>query len=136
MCAVHDPAVHYYALCSRARAHVYMFGGINFGNLVKNSPIRQIKILAKVSGYTVFTKHLDHYSELIVSGMKLEMTIYTYRKTGGGDELEWLVQEMDEGIINVIASFPGIPCFIVLIYNHNNTLVSSKHRKGMGSFIT
>ena len=31
----------------------HMFGGINFGNLVKNSPIRQIKILAKVSGYTV-----------------------------------------------------------------------------------
>ena len=36
----------------RARASV--FGGINFGDLVKNSPIRQIKIPAKVSGYTVF----------------------------------------------------------------------------------
>ena len=34
-----------------ALAHV--FGGINFGDLVKNSPIRQIKIPAKVSGYTV-----------------------------------------------------------------------------------
>ena len=34
-----------------ALAHV--FGEINFGNLVKNSPIRQIKILTKVSGYTV-----------------------------------------------------------------------------------
>ena len=31
-----------------ARAH-----GINFGNLVKNSPNRQIKIPTKVSGYTV-----------------------------------------------------------------------------------
>ena len=30
-----------------------MFGGINFGDLVKNSPIHQIKIHAKVSGYTV-----------------------------------------------------------------------------------
>ena len=30
-----------------------MFDGINFGDLVKNSPIRQIKIPAKVSGYTV-----------------------------------------------------------------------------------
>ena len=36
-----------------ARARV--FGGINFGDLVKNSPIRQIKIPAKVSGYTVYT---------------------------------------------------------------------------------
>ena len=31
-----------------------MFGGINFGDLVKNLPIRQIKIPAKVSGYTVY----------------------------------------------------------------------------------
>ena len=30
-----------------------MFGGINFGDLVKHSPICQIKISAKVSGYTV-----------------------------------------------------------------------------------
>ena len=30
-----------------------MFDGINFGDLVKNSPIRQIKILTKVSDYTV-----------------------------------------------------------------------------------
>ena len=37
-------------MCARAR----MFGGINFGDLVKNSPIRQIKIPAKVSGYTVY----------------------------------------------------------------------------------
>jgi len=36
---------------TRARARV--FGGINFGDLVKNSPIRQIKIPAKVSGYMV-----------------------------------------------------------------------------------
>ena len=36
-----------------ARARV--FGGINFGDLVKNLPIRQIKIPAKVSGYTVYT---------------------------------------------------------------------------------
>ena len=31
-----------------------MFGGIKFGDLVKNSPIRQIKIPAKVSSYTVY----------------------------------------------------------------------------------
>ena len=30
-----------------------MFGGINFGDLVQNSPICQIKISAKVSPYTV-----------------------------------------------------------------------------------
>ena len=35
------------------RAQARVFGGINFGDLVKNSPIRQIKIPAKVSGYTV-----------------------------------------------------------------------------------
>ena len=33
-------------------------GGINFGDLVKNSPIRQIKIPAKVSGYTVCSENL------------------------------------------------------------------------------
>ena len=50
MCAAHDPIVHYYA-------HDHMFGGINFGDLVKkNSPIcRQIKIPTKVSGYMVLT---------------------------------------------------------------------------------
>ena len=42
MCATRDPI-----------AQARMFGGINFGNLVKNSPIRQIKITEKVSGYTV-----------------------------------------------------------------------------------
>ena len=29
---------------------------------------------------------------------EIRMTIYTNRKTGGGDELEWLVQEMDKAI--------------------------------------
>ena len=50
-----------------------MFGGINFSDLVRNSPIRQIKIPAKVSGYMVVillrtsdlakhtdTAHADH----------------------------------------------------------------------------
>ena len=37
----------------RARARARVFGGINFGDLVKNLPIRQIKIPAKVSGYMV-----------------------------------------------------------------------------------
>ena len=49
---------------TRARARV--FGRINFGDLVKNSPIRQIKIPAKVSGYTVHTHthtHTHTYSE-------------------------------------------------------------------------
>ena len=46
--------------CARAR----VFGGINFGDLVKNSPIRQIKIPAKVSGYAVvvYTTEEDHRS--------------------------------------------------------------------------
>ena len=46
MCAARDPVAHCY-VCDR------VFGGINFGNLVKNAPIRQIKIPAKVSGNTV-----------------------------------------------------------------------------------
>ena len=51
MCTARDPVAHYYACDYVRRARV--FGGINFGDLVKNSPIRQIKIPAKVSGYTV-----------------------------------------------------------------------------------
>ena len=42
---------------TRVRARV--FGGINFGDLVKNSPICQIKIPAKVSGYTVGAKTIN-----------------------------------------------------------------------------
>ena len=47
---------------SGARGHNYacracVFGRINFGDLVQNSPIRQIKIPAKVSGYTVPLKY-------------------------------------------------------------------------------
>ena len=46
MCAAHDPVEHYYPhdyvhRASRARAHV--FSGINFGDLVKNSPIHLLK---------------------------------------------------------------------------------------------
>ena len=54
MCAARDPVALYYAH-DYAHARARMFGGINFGDLVKNSPIRQIKIPAKVSGYTVYT---------------------------------------------------------------------------------
>ena len=42
---------------TRVRARV--FGGINFGDLVKNLPIRQIKIPAKVSGYMVYVYSSD-----------------------------------------------------------------------------
>ena len=44
-----------------------MFGRINFGDLVNNWPICQIKIPAKVSGYTVYTPRLGllHTSLLI-----------------------------------------------------------------------
>jgi len=52
VCTARDPVAHYYARDYVRRACV--FGGINFGDLVKNSPIRQIKIPAKVSGYTVY----------------------------------------------------------------------------------
>ena len=48
MCAARDPV----GTIMRLRARV--FGRINFGELVKNSPIRQIKIPTKVSGYTVY----------------------------------------------------------------------------------
>ena len=43
VCAACDPVAHY---CARA----CVFGGINFGDLVQNLPIRQIKIPAKDSG--------------------------------------------------------------------------------------
>ena len=39
-----------YPHCALLRARARVFGGINFGDLVKNSPIRQIKVPAKVSG--------------------------------------------------------------------------------------
>ena len=51
MRAARDPIVHYYV--RNYAHHTHMFGGINFGNLVKNSPIHQIKIPTKVSVYTV-----------------------------------------------------------------------------------
>ena len=38
-------------IMARLRVCARMFGGINFGDLIKDSPIRQIKIPAKVSGY-------------------------------------------------------------------------------------
>ena len=51
------------APCARAR----VFGGINFGDLVKNSPIRQIKIPTKVSGYTVYiVKCFDFREEIFI----------------------------------------------------------------------
>ena len=49
MCAARDHVAHYYAHVTLARVS-RVFSGINFGNLLK---IRQIKIPAKVSGYTV-----------------------------------------------------------------------------------
>ena len=53
VCTARDPIAHYYAHVIR------VFGEINFGDLVKNSPIHQIKIPAKVSGYTVWS-HMRH----------------------------------------------------------------------------
>ena len=41
MCATRDPVAHYYVSDYVRRTR--MFGGINFGGLVKNSPIHQIK---------------------------------------------------------------------------------------------
>ena len=59
MCAARDLVVHYYVR-DYAR-HTHMFGGINFGDLVKNLPIRQIKIPAKVLairyGWTCWLVH-------------------------------------------------------------------------------
>jgi len=49
---VRDPVVHYYVNDYVCHAHV--FGRINFDDLVKNLPIRWIKIPAKLSGYTVY----------------------------------------------------------------------------------
>ena len=57
MRAARDPIAHYYAAITR-RARACVFGGINFGDLLKNSPIRQIKIPAKVSGCTVCSSEM------------------------------------------------------------------------------
>ena len=51
-----------------------VFGGIDFGDLVKNSPIRQIKIPAKVSSYTVSffeTLHLLPNTYLLVGNLSM-----------------------------------------------------------------
>ena len=58
---------------TRARARV--FGGINFGDLVKNSPIRQIKIPAKVSGYAVWT-----YSRKSLIQTHWDRRVFRYKK--------------------------------------------------------
>ena len=72
-----------------ARARV--FGGINFGDLVKNSPIRQIKIPAKVSGYTVYTVqytgvpyiHSTVYRRTLYTQYSIQAyLIYTVQYTG------------------------------------------------------
>ena len=42
------------AIMHHTRARARVFGGINFGDLLQNSSICQIKIPAKVSGYAVF----------------------------------------------------------------------------------
>ena len=53
MCTARDPVAHYYV--HDYACHARMFGGINFGGLIsiKNSPIRQSKISAKVFCYSV-----------------------------------------------------------------------------------
>ena len=43
---MYDPVAHYY-VHNYARNYARELGGIKFGNLVKNLPIRQIKIPAK-----------------------------------------------------------------------------------------
>ena len=48
-CALHTTPLH-----TIMRVRTCVFGGINFGELVKNLPIRQIKIPTKVSGYMVY----------------------------------------------------------------------------------
>ena len=51
-CALHTTLLRtIMRVITHAQARV--FGRINFGDLVKNSPIRQIKIITKVSGYRV-----------------------------------------------------------------------------------
>ena len=47
-------ALHATPLRTIMRVWARVFGGINFGELVKNLPICQIKIPTKVSGYTVY----------------------------------------------------------------------------------
>ena len=69
MCTACDPVVHYYVrdyvCCAR------VFGGINFGDLVKNSPIRQIKIPAKVSSYTVYISNNVQERNTAIEGNQL-----------------------------------------------------------------
>ena len=51
-----------------------VFGGINFGNLVKNSPIRQIKIPAKVSGYTVGSRLVPMFTYSLMPLLLVKFT--------------------------------------------------------------
>ena len=53
-CALHATPLRTIMRVLRSHAQAHVFGGTNFGNLVINSPIRQIKIPTKVSRYTVF----------------------------------------------------------------------------------
>ena len=43
--------------------YVKNFGGIKFGDLVKNSPIRQIKFLAKISSHAVFMIFRENWQQ-------------------------------------------------------------------------
>ena len=58
VCATRDPVAHYYA----RNCELACLAELNLAiNLVKNSPIRQIKIPTKVSSYTVDPSHAGFY---------------------------------------------------------------------------
>ena len=60
-----------------------MFGGINFGDLVKISPIRQIKIPAKVSSYTVYSTSRLQLSHLLGSLIPRPRPAFHHTASGG-----------------------------------------------------
>ena len=90
-----------------------MFRRINFGDLVKNLPIHQSKIPAKVSGYMVIGSKVV---EMRVRGIHCE---YVH-------------------LVSILTSFPGLPClylpFAFSLIHGSGRL--AKNRKGLREFIT
>ena len=75
--SVNTCAPHATSLLTIMRAMMHdvlacVFGRINFDDLVKNSPIRQIKIPAKVSGYTVWMLFSTKASAITMCTLSLQ----------------------------------------------------------------
>ena len=91
MCAARDPIVHYYPHDYAHRTRVCEFvclAELILGDLVKNSPIRQIKIPAKVSGYTVtkFCSRSKIFSQICRTQGFTECVVFPGKRSTQMDE--------------------------------------------------